>query len=104
MTLFEATLTNTIPTTTVAGETLVSSTTVDDEDVLSSSICMAITTGASSIHVPDVNIQFIHEAEAIVETMSDEDLARYSEILEGKQAELDQVEKNKILIIEPKQQ
>lgn len=108
MTLLESSTIYAVDLSTIASELYCTSTTLDgtvgDPDLESTTIASTVTSMLNSITVPD-DIVILRNTNSIVETMTDEELAKACEIIEGKEFSFE-VERDaqKILVKTDKQQ
>ena len=108
MTLLDSLILYTVDISTIALELYCTSAsveaTVDDPKHQSTSLSSTVTTLLNNINVPD-DIYILRNTCSIVETMSDDELAKACEMIEGKQITFEQInDAPKVLVKNEKQQ
>ena len=88
MTVLDLILSNLPGTSTLASELYCTSTSLDDPDLRSTTICSVVTSYLDSIQVP-TNIAMIRDTYSYVESMSEEELAKANELILSKELELE---------------
>lgn len=88
MTVLDLILSNLSGTSTLASELYCTSTTMDDPDLRSTTICSVVTSYLDSIQVP-TEIAIVHDTYSYVESMSEEELARANELIALKELDFE---------------
>ncbi len=108
MTLLDSLTLYAVDISTIASELYCTSTSLDttvgDPNLQSTSLSSTVTTMLNNINVPD-DIYILRNTSSIVETMSEDELAKACEMIEGKQITFEQInDAPKVLVKVDKQQ